>query len=104
MSKRKNDILEVGQNELSGHIIPLDTNIEEFFGGEISEFEQDRRKMLKDIQQLVSAFKGKWGIKELQVYCVNMAGIDVWVINPLTPPRKRIRKSIPQDKKTAPDY
>jgi hypothetical protein len=104
MSKRKNDISEVGQNELSGHIIPLDTNIEEFFGGEISEFEQDRRKMLKDIQQLVSAFKGKWGIKELQVYCVNMAGIDVWVTNPLTPPRKRIRKSIPQDKKTAPDY
>ena len=49
MSKRKNDISEVGQNELSGHIIPLDANIEEFFGGEISEFEQDRRKMLKDI-------------------------------------------------------
>ncbi len=82
MPKGKNDISEVGQNELSGHIIPLDTNIEEFFGGEISEFEKDRRKMLQDIEQAVSAFKAKYGVKELQIYCVNMDGMNVWTTNP----------------------
>lgn len=89
--------INVEKKEISGHLIPLDKDTYDAinsFWGEVSEFEKDRRKMLKDIDQAVSAFKDKYGIKELQVYCVNMAGMNVWTTNPLTLPRKRNNKKI----------
>lgn len=88
MGKPKNE-------EISGYLIPLDKDTYDAinqFWGDVSEFEKDRRKMLKDIEQAVSAFKDKYRVKELQIYCVNMAGVDVWTTNPLTPPRKRNKK------------
>lgn len=101
----KDEPPKTGQNEVSGKIIPLDGFDEiKSFWGEVSEFEKDRRKMLQDIEQAVSAFKAKYGVKELQIYCVNMDGMNVWTTNPLSPPRKRILKSSPQGKKTAPDF
>lgn len=107
MGKPKNNRIDVEGGEISYHLIPIDKDkydeIKQFWG-EVSEFEKDQRKMLKDIEQAVSTFKGKYGIKELQVYCVNMAGMDVWMTNPITPPRKRTRKSNRQGKKTVPDY
>lgn len=97
MRKPKNNRIDVEEKEISGHLIPIDKDkydeIKQFWG-EVSEFEKDRRKMLKDIEQAVSAFKGKYGIKELQIYCVNMAGMNVWATNPLTLPRKRNNKKI----------
>jgi hypothetical protein len=101
----KDEPPKTGQNEVSGEIIPLDGFDEiKSFLGEVSEFEKDRRKMLQDIQRAVSSFKDKYGIKKLEIYCVNMAGIDIWETNPLSLPRKRILKSSPQGKKTAPDF
>lgn len=100
----KEELPETGQNEVSGEIIPLDEKLLKRFLGDVSEFERDRQKMLKDIQRAVSSFKDKYGIKKLEIYCVNMAGIDIWETNPLSPPRKRTRKSNRQGKKTAPDY
>ncbi len=88
----KQELPETGQNEVSGEIIPLDEELLKRFFGDVSEFERDRQKMLKDIQRAVSSFKDKYGIKKLDVYCVNMAGIDIWETNPLTPPRKRKAK------------
>lgn len=88
----KEEPLGTGQNEVSGKIIPLDEELLKRFFGDVSEFERDRQKMLKDIQRAVSSFKDKYGIKKLEIYCVNMAGIDIWETNPLTPPRKRNKK------------
>ena len=88
----KQELPETGQNEVSGEIIPLDEELLKRFFGDVSEFERDRQKMLKDIQRAVSSFQVKYGIKKLDVYCVNMAGIDIWETNPLTPPRKRKAK------------
>lgn len=88
----KEELPETGQNEVSGEIIPLDEKLLKRFLGDVSEFERDRQKMLKDIQRAVSSFKDKYGIKKLEIYCVNMAGIDIWETNPLTPPRKRSKK------------
>lgn len=88
----KEELPETGQNEVSGKIIPLDEELLKRFFGDVSEFERDRQKMLKDIQRAVSSFKDKYGIKKLEIYCVNMAGIDIWETNPLTPPRKRSKK------------
>lgn len=89
----KQELPETGQNEISGEIIPLDGFDEiKSLWGEVLEFKRDRQKMLKDIQRAVSSFKDKYRIKKLEIYCVNMAGIDIWETNPLTPPRKRKAK------------
>ena len=53
----KEELPETGQNEVSGEIIPLDEKLLKRFLGDVSEFERDRQKMLKDIQRAVSSFK-----------------------------------------------
>ena len=55
----KEELPETGQNEVSGEIIPLDEELLKRFFGDVSEFERDRQKMLKDIQRAVSSFKDK---------------------------------------------